>query len=292
MLKNSINFIEKMVLGTAQLGMDYGIANRTGKPSKKEVFEILEFAWDKGITRLDTAPVYGSESLIGEFVRANGINDQIKLITKIPPIDGDSSYEKFIKNQVERSYNNLGAPIDVLFFHNPNDALLLGEDPKFFRKLKNDNAISSYGVSIYDEEDIIKHSNYEFKMCLQFPYNFLDQRFSKINVPFSKKYARSIFLQGVLASKGKLKNNAPKELIKLHAEYHAVLSKSDIDPLAFAMQFAFQNNEIDFFLFGVDSKTQLEQLIDIKLNFEFSEKLMRSILNRANTKLIDPRKWD
>ena len=37
-MTKSLNITEKMVLGTAQFGMDYGIANVSGKPSKKEVF--------------------------------------------------------------------------------------------------------------------------------------------------------------------------------------------------------------------------------------------------------------
>ena len=43
----SLNITEKMVLGTAQFGMDYGIANINGKPKKKEVFGILDLAWEK-----------------------------------------------------------------------------------------------------------------------------------------------------------------------------------------------------------------------------------------------------
>ncbi len=55
----------KLVLGTAQFGMDYGIANVGGKPLKKEVFRILDLAWEKGVRRFDTAPGYGSEALLG-----------------------------------------------------------------------------------------------------------------------------------------------------------------------------------------------------------------------------------
>ena len=31
----------KLVLGTAQLGLDYGIANTVGKPTKKQAIEII-----------------------------------------------------------------------------------------------------------------------------------------------------------------------------------------------------------------------------------------------------------
>ena len=50
---------KKMVLGTAQFGMDYGIANVNGKPKHKQIFDILDIAWEKGVRRFDTAPDYG-----------------------------------------------------------------------------------------------------------------------------------------------------------------------------------------------------------------------------------------
>ena len=71
-----------MVLGTAQFGMDYGIANVSGKPTKKEVFNILSHAWEKGIWKFDTAPGYSSESLVGEFISTNGLQDKAKVLTK------------------------------------------------------------------------------------------------------------------------------------------------------------------------------------------------------------------
>ena len=37
----------KLVIGTAQFGMDYGIANVNGKPKHKQIFDILDLAWEK-----------------------------------------------------------------------------------------------------------------------------------------------------------------------------------------------------------------------------------------------------
>ena len=76
--------LSKLILGTAQFGMNYGINNSTGKINKSEVFEILKYAFVNGIQYLDTAPVYGdAQSIIGEFHEEH---PQIKfnVITKIP----------------------------------------------------------------------------------------------------------------------------------------------------------------------------------------------------------------
>ena len=46
----------KLMLGTVQFGMNYGVANTTGKPSFETVKAILKEAYDGGINALDTAP--------------------------------------------------------------------------------------------------------------------------------------------------------------------------------------------------------------------------------------------
>src|SRR5688572_844938 len=63
----------KIVLGTVQFGLDYGINNKVGKPSRNEVFRILNCASSLGIDTLDTANAYGdSELLLGAFFKEYG----------------------------------------------------------------------------------------------------------------------------------------------------------------------------------------------------------------------------
>ena len=50
-----------MVLGTVQLGMNYGIANLDGKPDEEKSFSILRTALEGGINTLDTARAYGEK---------------------------------------------------------------------------------------------------------------------------------------------------------------------------------------------------------------------------------------
>ena len=50
----------KLALGTAQFGMEYGVANQSGKPSQKGMRSILDLAWDHGMHTIDTAKAYGN----------------------------------------------------------------------------------------------------------------------------------------------------------------------------------------------------------------------------------------
>ena len=61
--------ISRLTLGTAQLGLDYGVANKEGKPDKQQTQEILKYAAESGVNCYDTAPAYGeSEKIIGDFL--------------------------------------------------------------------------------------------------------------------------------------------------------------------------------------------------------------------------------
>ncbi len=83
-----------LVLGTAQWGMHYGIANVAGPPERDELKRLLTLARDAGVRALDTARAYGtSERRIGELV-AEGSDWEVttKLAPDVAP-DGISASE-------------------------------------------------------------------------------------------------------------------------------------------------------------------------------------------------------
>jgi len=287
-----LNIADKMVLGTAQFGMNYGIANVSGKPTKKEIFKILLFAWEKGIRNFDTAPGYGSEKVLGEFIVAHKLQNEIKVMTKIPALNDFSDYQQTIKSNLEISLEHLGCPIDVLFFHNPADSILLLENPDYFKAIINEYPVSTFGVSVYEPEEVEKLSECQVKLAFQFPYNVLDRRFENISMRPGKRYARSIFLQGLLASKDSLSQDAPKGLLTLQKNYHNKLAENNLNPIQFALFFVANSKNIDYFVFGVDT---LDQLIYI-LNMNSYEGEQTNIVNAkelsADHKLLDPRTWN
>ena len=57
-MKSHIDF-SKLTLGTVQLGMNYGIANKIGKPNSDESYDILVAALNGGINTVDTSIDYG-----------------------------------------------------------------------------------------------------------------------------------------------------------------------------------------------------------------------------------------
>ena len=93
----------KIVLGTVQFGLPYGIANTLGQPSFKTVKEILTLAYDHGIDTLDTAASYGeSEIVLGQALHELKLHGKMRLISKIPPMPPDVLPEDFAASSLTR----------------------------------------------------------------------------------------------------------------------------------------------------------------------------------------------
>ena len=69
---------EKLIIGTAQWGLDYGISNSNGKTGKCEIANILETANKYGINTLDTASAYGDAEKVIKLA-----TDNSRIITKL-----------------------------------------------------------------------------------------------------------------------------------------------------------------------------------------------------------------
>ena len=73
---------KKIIIGTAQFGLNYGIANKNGQVGEDKIESILNFAFKNGINTLDTAKIYGnSEIFIGNYLKKTG--NLWDIITKV-----------------------------------------------------------------------------------------------------------------------------------------------------------------------------------------------------------------
>ena len=103
----------KIILGTVQMGLPYGINNTKGKGSLDDSLEILGHAFDNGIRILDSAEAYGNaHEIIGIF--HNKYPDKIfKIITKLPNKNNDDISVKVEVYLKELNVNQL----EALMFH-------------------------------------------------------------------------------------------------------------------------------------------------------------------------------
>tara|TARA_B100002019_G_C21162257_1_gene543923 strand:- start:175 stop:1038 length:864 start_codon:yes stop_codon:yes gene_type:complete len=283
----------KIILGTAQFGMNYGINNTSGKISKLKAFNILNYAFSNGIKELDTASSYGdSEKIIGEYLNSHPKNRFI-ITTKL------SDIKIPLENQVYNSLENLKTKkIDKLLFHSYNVYKHFEKEVKDFHQKFKGELFDELGVSIYTNCEIENLINDPFIDRIQSPFNILDN-YNKRGIYFEKLYlsgkkvdVRSVFLQGVFFKKiSDLKHNLIP--LKKYLNFIRELSNEfniDINSISFGYLNSF--DFIDRIIFGVDSLEQLKKNLK-----SFSIKLPEVLIKKINSieikdqELLNPSKW-
>ena len=195
-----------LVLGTAQLGLSYGIANKTGVPKQAMATAIIHEAWENGIEEFDTAQAYGnSEIVLGKALAELGLSQKAKIISKFDP-NLDHLSAPAMSRSLDQSLQRLG--IQRLYGIMLHREELLSFWHKGLSEILHDLVLSrkveKIGVSVYSPDNAIQALNTEGVDMVQLPTNILDRRFENAGVfqlaDQNKKqiYIRSIFLQGLL----------------------------------------------------------------------------------------------
>ena len=283
---------KRIVLGTVQFGLDYGINNTQGEIQKGEAFDILKFAHQNGLDTLDTAAAYGSaESKLGEFFLENK-SFNFKIISKSP------SKQKISETALQSSLTKLN--IKELYGYLAHDFSIFNNDVKLIQKfidLKKTGLVKKIGFSLYYPNDLkfLLDNNINFDI-IQLPYNIFDQRFNDWFKILKGKnveiHIRSCFLQGLVFMDSE---KLPKKLIELTSKLkklHAISQDTQIPINALCIGFCLSNPSIDKLVLGIDS------LEDLKMNvLNVNENIEKEILDQlyslkeTNEKLILPVNW-
>ena len=199
--------LSSMSLGTVQLGMDYGIANKSGQPDEEKSFSMLRTALESGITSIDTARAYGtSEEVIGRFLKT--WNGELPYITtKVVDITGDTEkeIERSIVSCLEQSLKTLGLnKVNNVLLH---DQKPLFENGKLVAKAMGNLIKNGYtdkvGASVYKAEELEKMLEYDVYTSTQAPMSIFDQRLiacgmtDRLAEHGITVFVRSVFLQGL-----------------------------------------------------------------------------------------------
>ncbi|MBU1694400.1 MAG: aldo/keto reductase [Verrucomicrobia bacterium] len=238
--------VSRMVLGTAQLGLNYGIANTDDKPAADESREIIKAAWGGGACFFDTAQGYGdSEKVLGQFLKEAGVVDQAGVITKLDPgLNPENPNE--IYDSIVRSADRLGKrPLWAVLLHRAEWLrFLAGGLGEALKKARRDNLVRFLGVSVYTVEEARQVLTFEEMDVLQIPCNAWDQRMlaSGLLAEARKKdrlcFVRSIYLQGLLLMTAAQVAARLPDAAKAAECWWAVAEKLHIPPAELAMRFA------------------------------------------------------
>ncbi len=288
----------KLILGTVQFGLDYGINNSIGKPTNKNIYKILDYAYENGIRTLDTAESYGNAHLIiGNYLKKNS-KKNFKLISKL------NSKQILNKGKLKFHIINKLKEFNIEYIHGymihdfknfiQNEYLL-----KELESIKREGFINIVGISLYENDEIVNvinnYNNFDF---IQVPFNLLDNetRRGKVLKLAKKKnikiFSRSTFLQGLFF---KQLNSFPSNLNPLKKyikKIKNIQASSQTDINSIALNYCLSKKYIDKVLIGVESLSQLKKnLNDIKNNnLDFQTEIDKMIVEE--TSLLNPTNWN
>ena len=285
--------MSKIILGTVQFGLNYGINNTRGKTPIQEVYPILDFAYSKGVMTLDTASGYGdSEEIIGDYLASNP-DKKFEIITKV------NSSKISLEKQLHESLQKLKVDkVEVLMLHSfelyekykPQLTLFCENNKvKFFNKL---------GVSVYTNEEAEVACLDSIIDRIQTPFNLLDNEqkrgatYTKIKSKRKIIDTRSVFLQGLFFKDTNQLSANLKTLKEPLEKLRSLAESNSLKIEELAIGYAFSMNFIDNILIGVDSLDQLKENL-IALKKTLSKQIIDEIneISIQNINLLNPSFW-
>jgi aryl-alcohol dehydrogenase-like predicted oxidoreductase len=288
--------MSKIILGTVQMGLKYGINNSIGKVSIEESHRILSKANLSGIDTLDTAEVYGdAHQVIGQFHR-NQPGCKFKIITKVPHNIGSNSFKKKVKKYLEDLEVK---SLEVLMFHSFESFISKRETIVDLVDLKSRGFIEHIGVSVYTNDQLEYLLNEDEISVVQLPFNLLDNftirgsLIKQLKVKGKIIHSRSAFLQGLFF---KNSNNENTIVQKLHLELEflkQIALKSNCSMEELALSYCLQQDNIDNVIIGVDSINHLDANLQAS-NYSISEEIIHKVnsIKVEDLDLLNPSLWN
>jgi len=259
--------MSRLVLGTVQFGIPYGISNQQGKVSLDSATEILNYAYIAGINSLDTAIAYGdSENCLGQI----GVKDW-QVVSKLPELpietkDVLSWVRKSVKGSLQRLQTS---GLYGLLLHRPQQLLSpLGQELyNALNLLKEEKLVNKIGISIYSSTELEELFDCFSFDLVQAPFNIFDRsikqsgwltRLKSLGIEI---HVRSIFLQGLLLMNPSNRPAYFNHWQPIWTEWEHWLNTNNLTALQACLSFVLSNPEIDRVVVGVDSLSQLQEIL-------------------------------
>jgi len=298
--------VSRISLGTAELGLNYGIreSGKTNLIAKEDAIDILKYALNKGINLFDTAPGYGrSEELLGEVI---GNRRDCVIATKVPiPFKENRLLAKHdlqqkLNTSIDNSLRNLRRQVlDIAQIHNATvEVMKHGGMVEALLGNRQAGKIRFLGVSVYGEEN----ASFAIQMgcfdVIQVAYSLLDQRMSKYVFPEAKEREvgvinRSVLLKGALSSRAQW---LPDELLLLRRASEKILEIFGVswDALPqLACRFCLSSEFLHTVLIGASNKQEIESAISASLEGPLDQERLKIAkgLGLDDEKLLNPYYW-
>lgn len=279
---------KKFILGTANLGMQYGVTNRIEFEVSKSR-NILNAAIGWGIDTFDTSPSYGhAEDLMGETTKKV---PNIKVITKIPKME---SYDfDNISTSLESSAKKIGQKkLYGILFHDP----MAYQETKLndlSKRIIETGITQNIGFSAYSEAEILrgKEKNPDWNL-FQISENIADRRkynsaeLLSMSLTGDTFYVRSAFLQGLLLMKKEELDSKFNELKSFIGNLDEKAKANNVTAMDLCINYTLSIPWSSGTIIGVASESQLKSII----NYNVCDLELEN-LPVVSSEVLDPRNW-
>ena len=268
--------LSRLMLGTVQLGMPYGIANSTGQPSADAVRRILATAIEHGVNCFDTAAAYGdSEVLLGRLlpeIAGPAVWEQLLVVTKVQPLTPEQLADRqlgarAVRAAVDRSRQRLGLDmLPLVLFHREEDVVYAG----VLEELCQRGWLRRWGVSCGNAPNgPLGLVNSEGIAALQLPASMLDQRhvrsgvFGRAAARGTAVFVRSIFLQGLMLLPDDRVPAALQSVVPVLRRLRHLAAESGMTLHSMALRYLLDAEGVTSVLVGAETAEQVREAAEV-----------------------------
>jgi len=293
--------LSRLMIGTVQFGMDYGIANKTGQPSYRDVCDILSAAYAGGVNCLDTAAMYGtSEEVLGKALEELGIASKMVIVTKtaaLPPGAEPAEASALIEQSVTQSLKRLRLDtLPVCLIHHE-------EDFRYFDvllKLKQRGLVRYAGSSVMTPGVTKGIVNSGLIDALQVPTSLLDRRYVNAGI-FHDSHARglglfvrSMYLQGLILLPDQDIAPGLAAVVPVLQRLRALAAQAGMTLAELAARYILGLEGVCCGVVGVETVEQMRQNVAIFNKGPLDSSLMKAIIAAVPDlpdAIVMPNKW-
>ncbi|NTV09770.1 MAG: aldo/keto reductase [Zoogloea sp.] len=178
-----------------------------GGSDEAESIATIRAAVERGVTLIDTAPVYGfgrSEEIVGKALAEGGLRDKVQIATKVGlnwsnnRVFRDSRPER-IRLEVEDSLRRLRTEfIDLYQVHWPDLETPIEETARTLDELRKEGKIRAIGVSNFSPEQMEAFRAFARLDTVQPPYNLFERAIERDVLPYAADNGLTVLSYGSL----------------------------------------------------------------------------------------------
>jgi aryl-alcohol dehydrogenase-like predicted oxidoreductase len=206
--------MEKMTIGesgltTSRIGLGtWAIGGwMWGGADEAQSIATIRSAIERGVTLIDTAPVYGfgvSEEIVGKALAVGGLRDKVQIATKLGLSWKDSkpfrdSSPTRIRQEIEASLRRLRTDvIDLYQVHWPDLETPIAQTAEVLEQLRREGKIRAIGVSNFSPAQMDAFSAEAQLDAVQPPYNLFEREIEADVLPYAKTTGLTVLAYGAL----------------------------------------------------------------------------------------------